>query len=326
MENKNFNVDEFFTQKLEQGKEEDLPVNNKQKNNKKGIIIAAIAGVMAAVTVLTAALWPKKNKGTNNEPTKPAIIQEDPVKVGDLGLTYEDTTNNENNSQYGNTTGDINKDELVEKDGTIWKDKEAADNSDKVGKTEIDDQDGKYEVKPDGTVQDKDTGYEVKDDEGNVKQEGSNEDGIPAGYAWDEVLGKLVPESEVGKYVYADADYYNNQGSLIIAKGDIVLRERLEEIKKTHTTTKPETTTTPTETQQEETKPTETQQEETKPTETVKEDGVVNSNGTYTIYGVTYKSKEDYHQFLMHPEQYGYYNGMVLSLEDIEALFAQKTK
>ena len=52
----------------------------------------------------------------------------------------------------------------------------------------------------------------------------------------------------------------------------------------------------------------------------------INPDGTYTIYGVKYKSKEDYQQFILHPEQYGYYNGMILSLEDIEALFNQNQK
>ena len=130
-------------------------------------------------------------------------------------------------------------------------------------------------------------------------------------------------------------------GNIIFNKGDIVLKETLEQIKQNFTTQKPSQSTVEKpqeEIKTEETKPAETKPEETKPSEPTPdetipeekpskvEEGKTNPNGTYTIYGVTYKSKADYEQFLLHPEQYGFYNGMVLSLEDIEELFNQKTK
>ena len=100
------------------------------------------------------------------------------IDINDLGVAYEDPTLETGKPEYGETTGNVNKDDIVEKDGINWKDKEAADNSDDVGKTEIDDKDGTLEVKPDGDVFEKEQDYEIKDADGNIKEEGSNEPSI----------------------------------------------------------------------------------------------------------------------------------------------------
>jgi hypothetical protein len=63
----------------------------------------------------------------------------------------------------------------------IYKDKEAADNSDKVGEKETDLKDGELK----------------KDDEGDVVEK-DVEDEIPEGYSWDPVLKKYVKTEDVG--------------------------------------------------------------------------------------------------------------------------------
>ena len=56
---------------------------------------------------------------------------------------------------YGNTTGNIDKDKLVEKDGNIYVNQDSANNSNNVGNTSIDTNNDTLVVKPDGTVEEK---------------------------------------------------------------------------------------------------------------------------------------------------------------------------
>ena len=338
MKKNNMDVDKFFEQNLlETQNVKTKNTKNGKKKNRKIFAVGLISIILAGVTVLSAIIYKKLNsnkdkdktstQSTTQETTIPAFKQEEPVFLHDLGFAYSNPTLTQAKPQYGNTTGSVDKNKITEQGGTNWKDQEGADKSSQVGTVVTDDKNGTLEVKPNGDVFEKEDGYEVKDENGNIVETGSNESGIPDGYAWDDVLGKLVLEQEIGKYVYADADYYNENGELMLAKGEIVLKVRLEAAKQELTTTKPEVNTQ--ETTTETTVPETTVPETTVPEETISsEEGIINPDGTYTIYGVTYMSKEDYEQFLLYPEQYGYYNGMVLSLEDIEALFqeSQKTK
>ena len=52
------------------------------------------------------------------------------------------------------------------------------------------------------------------------------------GYEYDENLDKVVQAGDVNKAVYADSDYYDKEGNLALAKGDIVEKDRLEYAKK----------------------------------------------------------------------------------------------
>ena len=95
-----------------------------------------------------------KNKTKADQTTTTSTV----FSIDNLGMEEEFPTN----SQYGNTTGDVKKENIVEKDGKYYADKESADKSDKVGQTKVDTQNGKLEVKPDGTVVEKETGSQGK--------------------------------------------------------------------------------------------------------------------------------------------------------------------
>lgn len=328
MENNNKELEQFFDDQLAEIQAEQAKNLKKSKNKKKGLVPAIIALILAAATLVTVVLWPKKKDNSKgNTPTTSTVTPKEEVSVDDLGVKFENPTLEEE-KEYGEVTGNVNKEEIVEKDDTLWKDEDAANKSEQVGKNEIDDKDGTLEVKPNGDVFVKDEDYEIEKEDGTIVdgtiteddktngEIGSNDTILPPGYVHDENLDKDVIEEDANKFVYSDADYYDSTGALIYSKGELISKEDLEMAKQSLTTIKPVIETKP-----EETVP-EVQPEETP----VVDEGVINPNGTYTIYGVTYMSKEDYQQFLLYPEQYGYYNGMVLSLEDIEAMFKESQK
>ena len=287
-----------------------IPVKKEQKRkkkNKKGIIIAAIALIMAAVTAISCYVF-KKKKSADTE-IVPSTTIESQVAFDDIGKELEQPENP--NSQYGKTTGDVDPDKIVEKDGVIYVDQDSADKADQVGQTKIDLQNGKLEVKPNGEVHEKEPGYEVKDENGNTIETGSNESGIPDGY------------------ITLDRNYYYKDGSLAFSKGDIVDESEFNSLKhllitdpknaiKVEETTKPAETTKPVET----TKPSTTQA-----TEAISQDGKVNSNGTYTIYGVTYMDKATFEAFILDDNSsanFGYYNGVIYPVSVINQKANQK--
>ena len=336
MENNNKELEQFYDEQLAEIQAEQAKNLKKNKKKRKGLFAAIIALILAGSTLLAAMLLGRKQENDKgNLPTQPTtstFLPDEDVSIDDIGTKYDDPNLNNDDKEYGEVTGDINKEDIVEKDETLWKDEEAADKSDEVGKEEIDDKDGTLEVKPNGDVFEKEEDYEIEKEDGTVvegtvteedKQNGNvGSDGtvLPPGYVHDENLDIDVKEEDANKFVYCDANYYDSEGTLVYAKGDYITPEDLEMAKQYLTTTKPVIETEP------EVKPEETEPE-VKPEETpIIDEGVINPDGTYTIYGITYMSKEDYYQFLLYPEQYGYYNGMVLSLEDIEAMFNQKSK
>ena len=299
------------------------PGGNKKKE-RKGLFVAAWLILLAGITALTGALAFKKKNDLNNKP-KDKIekeIETDDISLADLGALEEIV--NPNEKIYGETTGDVDKKQVVKKDGTIWKNQAAADKSNQVGKTTIDDKNGTLTVKPNGTVVEKDKNYEVKDETGKVTQSGTNESGIPSGYVWDKDLNAYVPANEVGLYIYADATYYNTKGDLVVNKGDKVLKTTLETIKKTCTTTKAETNNTTTTTPS-----TDNTTNNNTEAETVIDEGKINEDGTYTIYGVTYMDKATFEAILLeenNTENFGYYNGVIYPKSVINEMSAQNQK
>ena len=126
-----------------------------------------------------------------------------------------------------------------------------------------------------------------------------------------------MPSSEVGKYVYADATYYNTEGVVMINKGEVVAKETLENAKKYLTTTKP--------TNKQNSSTTDTSSKaETSSTTTNK--GKVNADGTYTIFGLTFRTKSDYEQWILQGyEGYAEADGIMIPEEEILKQI-QKTK
>lgn len=326
-------IDNFFENEVENvQKSKQTEPKKKNKKGIKGIIISATALVLAGITALVFLLPRKKNDNKNTSSNISSIIT-----VADLGVEEEIVS--KPNKQYGETTGNIKKEDLVEKNGVIYKDKEAADKSNKVGTSSIDLQGGKLEIDKNGNVVEKDKGYEIIDSSSNVISSGSNSTGIPEGYAWDSVLKKYVKEDQVGKYALVDATYYAPDGEVVYKKGDIVLKETLEKIKKQLSTTKPAVSSnTSSKTQSNASSNTSSNtststssnvSSNTSSTESsnVEQTGKVNPDGTYTIYGVTYMDKATFENFVLDEnalENFGYYNGVIYPNEVIKEMFNQK--
>lgn len=260
-----------------------------KKTKKRRLVVGIIAGILVIPTAITGLTHffanRNKNKNTNIDKPKSSVSTIDLSDMGKELIPEESKAIHE--VIYGNTTGNIDKNKLVEKDDKIYVDKESANKADKVGETIIDTKDDTLVVKPDGTVEEKNPGYEVKDETGKVVDSGEGE--IPKGYAWDSILEKYLPEEEVGKYVYADATYYDSEGNVALQEGDLVSKKTLTNAKKYLTTTKPQLGPQPT-TSIEETIP--ATQPETQPTTSA---SIPNENGTYTdSYGNIWIDYESY--------------------------------
>lgn len=335
------NREKYLEQKIKNVQKEQSKNIEKSKIKRKGLKKRIIAVVLSASALFTAFFLTKKqnNNYKNNKPvystidTTPTINPEDQISLNGLGLVYENPILETEKQEYGNTTGDIKKEDLVEKNDTIWKDQEAANNSSNVGKTEIDDKDDTLEVKPNGDVFVKDEGYEIEKEDGTVtegtitEEDKQNGDTLPPEYVHDENLNKDVVEEDNNKFVYCDANYYDSTGALVYAKGELISKEDLELAKQLLTTTKQTTVTQST--VPETTVPETTVPETTVPEETfVPTQGVVNKDGTYTIDGITFETKADYDQWVIQGFE-GYamdLDGIMKPEEEIKANYNQKTK
>lgn len=278
------------------------PKKEKTKKSKKfivGMVALITAGAIAlgaGIAHLTS-IFKKKN---NDVPTKPTTSIS-AMDLDDMGTELEFPQ--ETTPTYGETTGNINVDDLTEKDGKIYKDKENADKSNNVGNEKVDTKNDTLIVE-DGKVKDPNEGYEIKNEQGEVIDQGDlNEDKLPDGFEYNENIdGIFEEEDNTSNLVYADSDYYDKEGNLVLAKGDLVEKDRLEYAKKHYYTTKPVTQqSTETTKPAESTKPAETTPA-TEPTTEATEpqnEGVVNADGTYTIFGVTYADKATFEQIAL---------------------------
>lgn len=350
MENKD--VNSFFGEKLEQVQNEKIEVektDKKKKKSLKAIIIAAIAALLAGLGVLTWHLVSKNKKATPNDTNSNTSSI---ITVDDLGME-EDFTSSLESKEYGKTTGDVDKNKIVEKDGTIWKDKEAADKSKDIGKTTIDDKNGTLKVNSDGEVYEKEKGYEIQKEDGTVVS-GTNGTGEPTkddGYVYDKELDSTVVKDDVNKFVNVDKNYYNKYtGKIVYSKGERVLKETLAKIKKDPnlTTTKPvlsnsssvSSSSKVSSTSSSSSTTSSSSATSTSSTSSVTDSlgGVVNKNGTYTIYfksedgkiPVTYMDKATYQSWLLDEnaeENFGQYlDGIIYPKSVIDEMYSQKIK
>lgn len=327
---------------------------NKNKDNSlsKAPTISQVDNSISSNEEITPSVTQKPDQvapNTNtNSNTDTNVKNETKKTLADLGLalTFPEI---ENKTEYKNPSAtNVDTNEIVEDNqGTLWVDKEAQEESVNIGKVEVDTKDDTLEVKPDGNVYEKEESYEIVDKEtGNViVSEDLDNNDLPDGFEYDSARDEIVKEEEVGKYVYSEYDFYFADGTLVISKGDLVSIETYERAKVELSTTKPEKSEpveevvdsvfTPIEeetiieeniqTEETVTEEVEVEIEEEVTIEQVTEEGIVNQDGTYTIYGTTYESKADFEQFLLTPDAYGYYNGMIMSLESIEELNKQLT-
>ena len=302
------------------------PVKVRKYNTKsKKFVISAVALTAAGVIVVTSGIAGIvrlfKNKKNNEVPKTPdnSIVQ-----IDDMGTELE-FPKEDNTSKFGNTTGNINVDEIVEKNGKLYVNKDSADKSDKKGTSSFDNKNNTL-IEEDGKIKEKTEGIEIIDKNGNViVKDDLDKNGIPDGYAWDSVLKKYVLEEEVGKYVYADATYYFEDGSIALNKGEVVAKETLEKAKKYLTTTKKTSSSSNTNTSSTTTSSTDTSsKEETSSTAT--NEGKVNADGTYTIFGLTFRTKADFEQWVLQGyEGYAEADGIMMPEEEILKQI-QKTK
>ena len=288
-----------------------LDNKNKEEDKKTGRrLIAMVATLMAAVTAISCYLYKKeKNKKAEDEIIPQTTIEETTttISMDNLGVTEE---LKDNNLEYGKTTGDVVAKDIVEKDGVNYKNQAAADKSNQVGQTKIDLQNGKLEVKPNGEVFEKETGYTVVDKQGNVVAEGSNEQDL------------------LNDYITIDRNYYFKDGSLVFSKGELVPKAEFEKYK-AYLTTEPknvitnETTTKPVET----TKAVTTTQPKAPITDEL--GGVKNADGTYTIEGLTYMDRATFEAFIIDEnsrENFRIRDGVIYPMSVIREMDASKTR
>lgn len=279
---------------------------NKINKNKKGFIIGVVAGVLALVTAATGIIihLSRKKAATNN----PSNLNPS-ISISDLGA--ELTNPEKETTKYSNTTGNIDKNKLAEKNSKIYKDKENADKSNQVGTTVTDTKGGTLKVDSDGKVKETEKGYEIKDKEtGKVTQSGNvNKDGKVENFEKNEQTNEVYEkEDEADNLVKADANYYNEEGNCIIHKGDLLSKEALEYAKTNLSTI-------PSKKVESQTKP-ETKPETNNTTSSNK--GVTNPDGTYTIGGITYLSQADYQQCIIdNYEGYVMIDGIMQPVENL---------
>ena len=276
------------------------PKKEKTKKSKK-FIVGMVALITAGAIALGSGVAVLVNyfKKKNNDVPKTPNTSISTMDIGNIGTELE-FPKEETKTKYENPTGNVDVNKIVEKDGKLYKDQDSADKADKKNTSSFDNKDNKYEEKDD-KIYDKDIGYEITDDKGDTKESGDlDETGIPDGYAWDDVLKKYVPEDEVGKYVYADATYYDEEGNVIIKKGEIVSKETLEEAKKHLTTTKPTKKDTTSSIINNTTSSTvNSTASSTVSNTTSSSEGKINADGTYTIFDVTYADKATFEQIAL---------------------------
>ncbi len=165
----------------------------------------------------------------------------DSVNLNDLGVELEfpkvEDNKVENDKNYGEVSGRVDKNEIVEDNkGTIWKNEEAKDKSKDIGKEVIDDQNGTLTTDAEEKVVEKEPGNEVIHEDGTIT---TGEGSVPAGYTWDNARGEYVKDEDVGKYIYSDKDFYTSDGELMIMVGDLVTRETYDRACRELLTTKP---------------------------------------------------------------------------------------
>ena len=287
------------------------------------LVSAGIIAITSGVVVLVNSFKGKKNTTSSTPSTS---ISDTTMDINDLGVELE-IPKEEKKSKYENPTGKVNVDKVVEKNDKIYVDKESADKSNKVGNTSTDTKGGTLKVDKDGKVTEKTEGYEIKDDKGNVVEKGDmGENDIPSNFEENKDLGGTYEkEDDTSNLTYSDANYYDEYGNLVLAKGDLVEKERLEYAKKHYSTKKPtvkestssssskeqtsskiEVISTPSYSSKNETSSTpsssskeQTSSATTTTSSTTSSEGKVNVDGTYTIYGTTYADKATFEQIAM---------------------------
>lgn len=278
-----------------------------KKMNKKQRLISIISGGLVLVIGVTGIVHIAKRNNNNNKDTKPKATSSI-VSIEDIGVELEIPKEDEVVIKTGETTGNVDKDKVVEKDGVIYADQENADKADQVGTTSTDTKNDTLEVKPDGTVQEKEEGYEIVDKEtGEVVDKGNiGENETPDGFEENEELGGTFEEEDnTEEYTIADNNYYAEDGTLMVQKGDVISKEDLEYAKKHYTTTPPvvsssnSTTYTSSKQTTSSNVSSKTSVSSQATSSEATNEGVLNQDGTYSVFGLTFITKADFEQWIL---------------------------
>ena len=245
-----------------------------------------------------------------------------------------------NQPKYGNvTSGNVNVESLVtvtdQKTGEtiVYKDEKALKNADKVGEVVIDTKGDTLVVDNNGKVTEKTPGYEITNPKTGevIKGEGN----VPEGYVEDKP-GEYIKIEDQANLVIIDKDIWgfdNNGPCIIFNKGEYVTKETYQRIQNALAasqlyTSRPNDNAniieSKVETSIEETYLNQTVQTEpvVVPSEPIIETeetmnvdaGVINPDGTYTIYGMIFETKADYDQWVIQGyEGYAEVDGIMMS-------------
>lgn len=314
-----YTVEEFLKKEntIDTGRKKSLPKKNESgrkcnKISKSGIIKAAVAIFLSVVTLGSSCA--KKNNNNDKDSNKEDIVysqdsnqevDKNNVTIDGLGLELEIPSKENLNLEYGNASGNIDKNEIVENNGSIWVNQAASLNSSEVGKEILDTKDGSLETGSNGNVYDKVVGYEIQDSTGNIISSGDlNDNGIPEGYYKDEKTGDLIHE---GQYVDPDGNIWTSKERY---------EQYIESLKTDNTTI--ETGIIPSEN--------DNLSNEISSDNNNSSNIEENTNGMYTDpdFGLTFQSKEDYDQWVLQGyEGYGIIGGIMVP-ETQEMKEAQK--
>lgn len=269
-------------QRFSQELDESLVKRGKNKKRKR------VKGVFATIAVLIVAAGGfivgrfSRNFKTHNEKDSYSISSTDSTSLSDLGKELESKPNSKDKKDKYNGY-------IKGSNGKLYADTESAKNADKVGNSIIDTQGGKLTVDSNGKVKEKDTGYEITDGKGNTIASGNEtSDGKVDGFEENKELGGTYEKGNIDENdVRADANYYDQDGNLIISKGELIEKASLEWAKQNLSTTKPTK-------QEEETQKATTSSTSTSTTTNSNQSGT-NADGTYTdAYGNIWISYQDY--------------------------------
>ena len=269
-------------QRFSQELDESLVKRGKnKKRNKIKSVFATIAVLIVAAGSFIAGKF-SKNFKPHHEKDSYSISSTDSTSLSDLGKELESKPNSKDKKDKYNGY-------IKGSNGKLYADSESAKNAYKVGNSIVDTQGGKLTVDSNGKVTEKDKGYEIKDSEGNIIDSGNeNSDGKVPGFEKNEELGGTYEEGDItSNDVRADANYYDQDGNLIISKGELIEKDSLDWAKQNLSTTKPTK-------QEEETQKATTSSTSTSTTTNSNQSGT-NADGTYTdAYGNIWISYQDY--------------------------------
>lgn len=252
----------------------------KRRTTKKRINVRILLSTIGVLIVAAGSYIVGKfsqNYTPNEEKDSYSISSTD---LSDLGkeLKSKDTKKTKNGSDKNNG--------YVESNGKLYADEESAKNASKVGTSTVDTKGGKLTVDSNGKVKENEIGYEITDEKGNTIASGNEtSDGKVDGFEKNEEIGESFEKGDIDETdTIADSNYYDEDGNLIIVKGELVKKTFLEFAKQNYSTTKPAK-------KQEETQAEtkiETQASTSAPAPTSKA-------GTYTdSYGNVWNSYQDY--------------------------------